>query len=417
MPTCNNISPISQWDILEPQCQQRAGHQGPHAAIAPTAQAAINTAVARLEWHNEAEPDTVLCQWCEVEVEETAQVWHLGRNQQWCEDCTENDSWNCDSCGDTYSTDSGSHETGWSHYCEDCFTNNGFYYCGQCGEVSRDDIGCQQCRDNGIIHDYSYKPDAIFHRTAENPVGQFAHYGIEIEVEASREGWSPEEIATSFIETMGGESEFYAKHDSSLDNGVELVSHPRTLASWQELGDTLSAGLEKLHLNSARAWNRDTTGLHVHADRRAFTSRSHLGRFAYLISANRAGMVRFCGRDAEYASFTNMKAHPGAVKKATGRGWSNHSDAVNFSPAHTVEVRTFRPSLAGGRIVAAVELVDAMITYTRNLTSADALTGAMHWDTFSAWLTVQADYTNAAHIMNGGRFQPATTLNNTKRSN
>ena len=84
------------------------------------------------------------------------------------------------------------------------------------------DGDCQEGRDaygNRIIHDYSYRPDALFHSTDKN---ERLYFGLEIEVEDPRTLSESSEYA----HRLEGMELAYLKHDGSLSCGYEIVTHP-----------------------------------------------------------------------------------------------------------------------------------------------------------------------------------------------
>jgi|GEM_PF-5612620 len=348
---------------------------------------------------------------------------------RYCEGCDHN-TYTCEACDVIFDDNwAGMHNVHNEILCGGCFSDS-YYWCNSCDTVLSHDDGdgeyCNNCQDqeedDGVIHDYSYKPRAIFFSVpsdAKSGAPAFTvaepYFGVELEVEATG-AYSPSEIAERFLDTMNGGTEaYYAKHDGSLSWGVELVSHPRTLASWQALGDQLADALATISSMGGKAWERSSTGLHVHMDRRAFNSQGHIGRFAYIIASNQPGMVEFCGRDASYASFDGLR-QGGAVKKAIGQRSGSHSDAVNFWNSATVEVRTFRSSLAGARVLGAIELVHALTQYTATMTTRDIVLGASSWDSIKEWVIEnKTTYPNASYIFEGNRFKVGRTIQDNYR--
>ena len=86
-----------------------------------------------------------------------------------------------------------------------------------------DDVYCETCyhQKMGGIHDYSYKPDPIFYGDGDR------FLGVELEIDGGGEiGWKAEDI----LDIANWKDEhMYCKHDGSLDDGLELVTHPMTL--------------------------------------------------------------------------------------------------------------------------------------------------------------------------------------------
>lgn len=114
--------------------------------------------------------------------------------------------------------------------------------------------------NDSIIHDYYYKPDPIFYGKGQ------PHYGIELEID---EGGEYDDNAERILNIGNRINEhIYCKHDGSLDDGFEIVSHPATLEyhtntiPWKKI---LDEALEMGYYSH----NSGTCGLHVHINRAA----------------------------------------------------------------------------------------------------------------------------------------------------
>jgi len=111
------------------------------------------------------------------------------------------------------------------------------------------------------IHDYYYKPTPIFY--GEGP----RFFGVELEIdEAGEDNRNAENILS--IGNYHGEN-IYCKHDGSLEDGFEIVTHPMSLdyhlheMPWNDiLYEARSLGYTS-HMAG-------TCGLHVHVSRAAF---------------------------------------------------------------------------------------------------------------------------------------------------
>ena len=83
----------------------------------------------------------------------------------------------------------------------------------------------QTCTDH-TIHDYYYKPSPIFFGEG------LRYFGVELEVDA---GGESDDNAAQIIDIANAcDEHIYCKHDGSLDDGFEIVTHPMTLAYHQQ---------------------------------------------------------------------------------------------------------------------------------------------------------------------------------------
>lgn len=157
---------------------------------------------------------------------------------------------------------------------------------------------------------------------------------------------------------------------------------------------------------SWRKVNGEGAGLHVHVSKASF-SHSHLHKFQLFHYINSEYLKKFAGRDSgRWASFNRTSAQYGDDPKLSqlAKGDYDHSDlrryhALNFVPRNTVELRYFRGSLKHETVLAVLELVHAMWTFTRITTSADYRRGGLSWSMFQEWLVTQPEYEFLPEVM------------------
>lgn len=112
--------------------------------------------------------------------------------------------------------------------CRNCYEES-YTHCTRCGGLISDDETCyydeepycSDCRDRLLsdeIHSYNYKPDPIFYAR---------YYGVELEIDC---GGEDSDSAGRLLFIGNREQELiYCKHDGSLDDGFEIVTHPMSL--------------------------------------------------------------------------------------------------------------------------------------------------------------------------------------------
>ena len=320
----------------------------------------------------------------------------------WCEACTDRRAYFCDSCeernshGTSYVTDRG------EHWCEGCLTDT--YWCDSCDEYNAD--GCDSCQDDDgmrVIHDYSYRPDAIFHSTDKN---ERLFFGLEIEVEA---GHNLRE-ASHYAHQLEALDLAYLKHDGSLNNGFEIVTHPMSHDFFKNEAQDLWLTLEELRTNSqyrVKSWDTKTCGLHIHISRTGFSGGAHMHRFLNLVYSNPDFYSTLAGRTSDqWAKFTDiirkeyvLDSNGDRIPWVGGYGYeiktirqfkhkldrernSDRYSAVNTLNRETLEMRIFRGSVNGDTIKSQLDLAHASVEYTRNLTVQDVTQGALTSDNF-----------------------------------
>jgi hypothetical protein len=278
---------------------------------------------------------------------------------------------------------------------------NEAYWCDSCDEWNSD--GCDSCSDEDgmrIIHDYSYRPDAIFHSVDKN---ERLFFGLEIEVEAG----SNLREASHYAHQLEALELAYLKHDGSLNSGFEIVTHPMSHEFFKNEAQELWNVIEQLRSNSAyrvKSWDTKTCGLHIHISRTGFNGGAHMHRFLNLVYSNPDFYSTLAGRTSDqWAKFTDIYQREYKRDANGERVWSEdtgydittkrtfahklsadrNSDrysAVNTNNRETLEMRIFRGSVNGETIKAQIDLAHASVEYTRTLTVQDVREGALSAD-------------------------------------
>jgi len=256
---------------------------------------------------------------------------------------------------------------------DDAYHLDGYDYCSECyhDEVDR----------NRSIHDYAYKPEPIFYGDSNR------FFGVELEIDgAGKDSDNADELLR--MANSGGNSEhIYIKGDGSLDDGMELVTHPMSLEyhknyGWEEL-------MKKAISLGYRSHQTSTCGLHIHVNRNCFsenrdTQDEVISRILYFVEHHWNEMLKF-SRRSEY-SMNRWAARYGFEK--TGReildkakkGGNGRYAAVNLMNYSTIEFRLFRGTLKYNTLIAAIELVNEICNLAIHLT--DEGIEKMSWSEF-----------------------------------
>ena len=233
------------------------------------------------------------------------------------------------------------------------------------------------------IRSYSYKPAPRFMGgSAETAL----MYGIELELD----NFTGDVDAEDYAKWVHGnfENRLYCKRDGSLDDGVEVVSHPATLAyhmrrmGWSDvLGVASDVG--------AQSHDCETCGLHVHVGRAA------LGNTAEARELCIAKLLILTERfyDDELLKFSrrgHYEMHRWAKKTTAGVVSSDKRDAVLVKAKHananhdrytalnltnhaTIEFRIFRGTLNPQTFAATLQLVDCMVRWCKQHTLQEVI--------------------------------------------
>lgn len=294
----------------------------------------------------------------------------------WCNSCASEYARRCERCGEYYDEDcdfydvhtDGEDPDTYECWCERCVENHATW-CEHCESYHSEYIDCPNCGSIGRINNYSYKPDPQFfsaegETTDENTV----YYGVEDETEGC--GRAPREFSADLGNTT---PEVYCKHDGSLDNGAEVVTHPCTIryhiesSLWDRVAEAASKHEMKSH-------DTRTCGLHVHFSRAPFEKIGDYeekitlayDRFkAYwkAISRRRDSVCRWA---AFLSDKRNEKTNTKIAEVKQKKDRFDRYQAVNLCNDHTIEIRIFRGTLKVSTIKATLWLVDACNRFILN---------------------------------------------------
>lgn len=300
-----------------------------------------------------------------TEDESGNDVWDQTAEDRWDESCEPCDDPHCYDCNNGNACD--------DPHCGECGN-----YCDGCSDCDPDNYyGSSRylCRDVWpvTIHSYGHKPNPVFWSVggfnATRLQGRYgkrhAFLGCEIEVEVSHDRINRDtaynDLYRAFTSYPDIADRIYCKSDGSLEDGVELVSHPMTLGAWSELHQEGELNFYR-DLYRAGMGSMQSCGMHIHLNKSAFRSPSHLARFAHLILGNPIPMQALAGRVENcYASFQKFQ-----VCQTIKSGTYGNRGAVNLGNDQTVEVRMFASTLRPRRIMANLELCHSMMEYTRH---------------------------------------------------
>ena len=210
---------------------------------------------------------------------------------------------------------------------------------------------------------------------------------MELEIDGAGEyGGNAQEIlnlANAHDETV------YCKHDGSLEEGFEIVTHPMTLAyhqsemPWKEiLHEAVSMGY--------RSHQAGTCGLHVHVNRTAFGETpgqqdTCIARVLYFFEKHWEELLKFSRRTPRqlerWAARYGYKDCPRDIldhaKKGGGAG---RYTCVNLQNDATVEFRMFRGTLKYNTLSATLQLVNQICSVAICL--SDEELKALSWTSF-----------------------------------
>jgi len=312
----------------------------------------------------------------------------LFHEDTYCESCLQELTVLCHHCGKRiYRHD---HEgTSDMPLCNQCYTRY-YTHCERCGmllleedayyESEDDDTPyCYHChQDNKTIHNYYYKPEPIFYGSGPR------YFGVELEVE----GGENYRNAKAVLEKANvHEEHVYCKHDGSLNDGFEIVTHPMSLeyhCHHMPWGEVLTA----LKDMGYKSHNAGTCGLHCHISRDALGSTYEeqedvIARILYFFEKHWNELVRFSRRTLSqldrWASRYGYQDSPKEILKKAKGGYGRYA-CVNLQNDRTIELRFARGTLKLNTLIATLQLIDRICDVALFL--SDEELKSMSWSAF-----------------------------------
>lgn len=317
-------------------------------------------------------------------------------DQDLCTECMDELTEICSSCGERIwlENNAGNSE---NVLCQRCYDYH-YTACEDCGtvinydnvyRVDDDDYNyCYSCyishqSKRKVIHDYSYRPDPIFH-PAYNP--RELYLGVELEIDnGGEDSYNAEELLR-----IGNQLDvhLYAKHDGSLNDGIELVSHPCNLeyhikhVPWADI-------CRRAIVMGYTSHNAGTAGLHVHVSRSALgdtyqCQEDTIARILYFVESHFNEMLRFSRRTEaqlnKWAARYGYKERPKDILEHAKNSNLGRYVAINLQNNNTVEFRLFRGSLKYQTFLAVLQITQEICKTALSMSDDDFR--AMSWCDF-----------------------------------
>lgn len=317
-----------------------------------------------------------------------------------CERCANEETVICSRCGErVYRDDNAGDEN--TPLCQSCYDRH-YTSCERCGRIihvddayyeddDEDDPLCYDChthaRRHKMIEDYYYKPEPLFRGDGSR------YFGVELEIDEAGED-SDNARRLMEIANGNGVENLYCKHDGSLDDGFEMVTHPMTLEYHMKEMPWARILQEAIHLGYT-SHQASTCGLHVHVNRNAFgdteeTQDAVIARILYFFEKNWEELLKFSRRTPRqlerWATRYGYKDQPKELLDHAKKGYhGGRYTSVNLTNTDTIEFRIFRGTLKYNTLIATLQLLDRICDVAICLT--DDQVKAMSWTTFASGCT------------------------------
>lgn len=340
---------------------------------------------------------TFICSICGMEHPASLRTYF--NNNEFCVRCVETEFTHCSHCGQRIwrADNSGTRDT---PLCDNCFTHH-YTFCHRCGLLLRNNDAyydnddedasyCYNCYNSDTrpraIRDYYFKPSPIFYGSGPR------YFGVELEVDGAGEiNTNAQKVLDIANRTQ---TVMYCKHDGSLDDGFELVSHPMSLdyhcseMPWAEIMDCLKS----MGYTSHRA---GTCGLHCHVSRAAFGNTESeqdaaIARVLFFVEQHWAELLKFSRRTQRqlerWATRYGYKDKPIEILDYAKKGYgAGRYTCVNLTNDDTIEFRIFRGTLKLNTFIATLQLIDRICDVA--IFMSDDELKDMSWSTFVSGCT------------------------------
>ena len=223
-------------------------------------------------------------------------------------------------------------------------------------------------------------PDLVFHGKG------LRHFGVALEID---NGGTDRYNAEKLLNIANADAEnLYIKTDGSLDDGLELVTHPMTLTyhlnemPWAEI-------LRKAQSMDYLSHAAGTCGLHVHISRLAFgctyeQQEAAIARLLYFVEKFWAELLRFSRRTQSqmnrWAARYGIRLTPSKQMSHAKNSCAGRYTAVNLTNSDTVEIRMFRGTLKLNTLKATLQMVNHLVEVA--VAMSDATVQDMSWFDF-----------------------------------
>lgn len=270
-----------------------------------------------------------------------------------CQRCYDNYYTSCENCGRTIHQDD-------AYYFDD---DDDYPYCHSCYE---------QRSGSEYIHDYNFKPEPIFYGESSR------YFGVELEIDnGGHDDSNAEKICD--IANTDDEKRIYIKHDGSLNEGMEIVTHPMSLEyhltemPWSNI-------MNKAKTLGYLSHKTNTCGLHIHVNRTAFGSsreeqEERISRVLFFVERFWQELLKFSRRSesqlARWAARYGIKENPKATLDNAKKNYSGRYTCVNLTNYHTIEFRIFRGTLKYNTLAATLQLVNKICDIAVSMTDEE----------------------------------------------
>lgn len=255
--------------------------------------------------------------------------------------------------------------------CDNCFSSY-FYNCDRCGDIELIEnaekntpyLLCKTCQARDYVLPYHrYYPPLKFYKKNDDDLELYL--GVELEIDGAGESNDTVELINRY---MNKNDHFvYCSHDGSLNEGLEIITQPATLAYHMSIVDKYETLFKQLISMGYSSDKTTTCGIHVHFNRDFYKDNEELyiSKLLYLIDKNWDNVVLFSRRNQRkidrYAKKLDMDTEDFIYESNKRNRHDYHYYAINLSNENTIEFRMFKGSLNINTFIAILQFVQSCI--------------------------------------------------------
>lgn len=254
------------------------------------------------------------------------------------------------------------------YICFDCAREH-YVRCNNCSNyISKTEnrMICLECDDivyKCTCNSYNTKPIPRFKTSKKYLDKNDLYYGMEIEIN------NVNQLATKILfKDLYDSKMIYNKSDSSIYDGVEIVTNPCDYKTINKLLDSMKEGLSKIK-ETCRGTDKNA-GVHIHISRSA-VSPIDLYKLSYLFNYDSSSLERrilyyICGRNKQSTCTTSQYHYcqigiNNNIRESFSTG--DRYRALNLNNTTTIEFRLFKTNLNVDVLKMYVEFVNLSIQF------------------------------------------------------
>lgn len=243
-------------------------------------------------------------------------------------------------------------------------------------DIDEEDSGlCPECRKRKFVTPYHRLTPKLKFGNTDHDADPDLYLGFELEV---ARGGERNSVAAKVMDLMNeNEPTVYCSHDSSINCGFEIISHPLTMEKHRDNKELYEKLFKMLVHEGYRSHDDSSCGLHVHFSRAYFDKyEGSIDRLIFIMNKFWDDIVLF-SRKTQDAIERYARTLSGWDRDEFIERWDKSGDhdghyyALNLVNEHTIEFRIWRGTLKLSTFMLTMEATYNMIQAAAHKTLAE----------------------------------------------